>query len=111
MDLVSMKIKKEKVEFEPPCEPCGVTNEYPYGLEVNLDKIVLDKLGIKVDNISVNSKCSLEAMGKITHISKNISERNDNASVTIQITDMALHYSEKKPKTLREVIGKVLDTL
>jgi hypothetical protein len=110
MKLVSMKTiksNKDTVQSAPSEEKMS----YPYGLELSLNKETLDKLGIKVDNIDINSKCTIEAIGKITSISKNINERQDNSHMSIQLTDVAIHCVQKSPKTLREVLGKVLKDL
>jgi len=110
MKLASMKMsKKESKKSEAPISYDAP--EYPYGLEINLNKDALDKLGIKVDNIGINSKCSIEAKGKITSVSKNVNERRENASVTIQITDMAVHSYSKNPKTLKEAMSKVIESM
>lgn len=83
--------KKDKKKSESAmCSPCGSSEEYPYGLRIDLSDEALDKLGL--DKLpGVGDKMTLEASVKVTSVSENSYEGQDRRrSVTLQITDMKL---------------------
>jgi len=109
MQLVNMKrTKSEKEEAkETCCAPSSSSIEaYPYGLEIRLEKESLDKLDLDVDNIAIGRRLTIEATAKITNLNKSISEENNNSSISLQITDMAISVKgNDNPKTLKEALG------
>jgi hypothetical protein len=105
MKLTNMMLPKKKNKSETAeVAPMDYDSKprYPYGLEIRLEKEALDKLGINVDNMSIGSKCNIEAKAKVVNLSKNASEGRDSASASLQITDLAVHKvgSAKKLKDM-----------
>ena len=109
MKLISMKrTKTEKKGNIETCAPCDSSSveEYPYGLEIRLEKESLKKLGIDVDDIAIGRKVIIEATAKVTNLNKSISASNDSSSMSIQITDMAVTVKgNDNPKTLKDALG------
>ena len=109
MKLINMKrTKTEKKESTKDCAPCSSssTEEYPYGLEIRLEKETLKKLGIDVDDIAIGRKLTVEATAKVTNLNKSLSVSNDSSSMSLQITDMAITVKgNDNPKTLKDALG------
>lgn len=110
MDLTSMKRNKiEKKATGLSDAPVEVdADDYPYGLSFNLEKESLDKLGLDVDDFSIDSKGEMVCKVEVTSLHENANRHNTSASVTLQITDMAMlvHPNENKTK-LKEVMAVI----
>ena len=91
--MKSMKIKKTVGQCIAP------DRDYPYGLEIRLEKEQIDSLGIGIPE--VGKKMTLHAMVKVSSISVNEGVEENNACVSLQITDMEL--SENSSRTMEEV--------
>ena len=106
MKLINMKrTKTEKKGNIETCAPCDSSSveEYPYGLEIRLEKETLKKLGIDVDDIAIGRKLIVEAIAKVTNLNKSL---NDSSSMSLQITDMAITVKgNDNPKTLKDALG------
>ena len=70
-------------------------DKYPYGLSLTLDADSLKKLGIK-DLPTVGDEFEIEAMVRVTSVSKNASETNDSTRVELQITKMMIETEEEE---------------
>lgn len=93
--LVSMKISA--AEAKKMTEPSSLVEDrprYPWGLQVNLDKDSLEKLGIGDELPGVGEKYLLVAMVDVTSVSSNQSEGGSNRSVGLQITSMCLEDTD-----------------
>lgn len=87
MALTSMKLStaesKTEGNFAMADKP-----QYPYGLCIELDKIALEKLGIK-DLPDVGTEATVTAKVMVRSVSASQYEGgNDSASISLQITDM-----------------------
>lgn len=93
MELTNMKQSASEVKAElspaPSKEP-----RYPYGLRLQLDKDVLEKLGWK-DLPKAGAGCTIEAIGKVTSVRTSDGANYSSASVEIQITDLAISATRK----------------
>lgn len=94
--LVSMK--KSKAEVKKDSKPMAMDNEqYPWGLQINLDSDDLKKLGIDKlpgvgDSMSFDIKC------KVRSVSASEYEGSDkNQNVSMQITDMCVEDMDEAP--------------
>jgi hypothetical protein len=107
MELPSMKrTKTEKKEYGVDAAPSSVDeDEYPYGLSINLEKECLDKLGLDIDDFSINGKADMVCEAEVTSLHENANRHNTRASVTLQITNMALKVQpNEEPKSLKELL-------
>jgi hypothetical protein len=97
--------KAEKKERNGPCVAPGKMStdkgpEYPYGLELRLDKITLDKVGL--DKLpKVGKRMYVEATCEVRSVSQ--SEENDrkDRNVCLQITALAVSGA---PQSMEEAV-------
>ena len=112
MDLISMKrTRVEKKTTGLSDAPVDVdADDYPYGLSFNLEKESLDKLGLDVDDFSIESKGEMVCKIEVTSLHENANKHNTSASVTLQITDMAMMvHKNEKPVTVKALMNFVKD--
>src|SRR3972149_1905604 len=96
MKLTDMKLPKTKQK--ETVSPVVSKQEYPWGLQINLDDAALTKLGIK-ELPEVGIECMLHGTGKVTRVSQSASERDKGSrNVEIQLTKLALEHDDKKEK-------------
>lgn len=91
MKLVSMKIDKaaQKKKYSEASVAMD-SPSYPYGLEIRLDKEMLEKLGLEDKLPKVGKGMKLEALVDVTSVSERDSAGGKDCSVSLQITDLAL---------------------
>lgn len=107
MDLPSMKrTREDKKDYDAEVAPSSPgEDEYPYGLSINLEKECLDKLGLDIDDFSINAKADMVCMAEVTSLHENANKHNTRASVTLQITNMAVRVQpNEEPKTVKELL-------
>lgn len=111
MDLHDMKrTKEEKKENQTAEVPVSSPDveEYPYGLSINLEKESLDKLGLDVDDFSIDSKVDIVCFAKVDSLHENASKHSSNSSVNLQICKMAMRVQPNENKvTLKDVMAAV----
>lgn len=108
MKLQSMRrTKKEKKHTPEEVAPMS-EEDYPYGLEIRLEEESLEKLGLDVDDFSIDGKVDLICEGEVTNLNISANTNHSHASVSIQITDMAMKQ-RPKAKRLRDVINSAKD--
>lgn len=110
MKLKSMKRPKIKpsTKSNVPVEVESSDGEYPYGLEIRLEKIDLEKLGLDIEDFTVGGKVDMICEAEVTSLSESASKVNSHSSVVLQITAMALKARPNtKPKRLRDILGMV----
>lgn len=93
--LVSMaRTKAEKKAAEDRYKAMPSSGEdYPYGLCLTLGKDELEKLG--VDELpNVGDEISLDVVVKVTRVSASASETDDQKSVELQVTKMAVEMPD-----------------
>lgn len=102
--MVSMKrtAKENKAMQETMTSPAKDGADYPYGLCLTLGASELKKLKVK-DLPEVGQVFCIDAYAKVTRVSSSASEGGpSNASVELQITEMALEdegMPTNKPKS------------
>lgn len=109
MKLTSMKrTKKNKTENEM-AEPVAYDSEdYPYGLELRLEKAEFGKLGLDINDFSIGGTIDIVAKAEITHLSESSNKSNAQSSASFQITDLAIKaLPNQKPKKLRDILDLV----
>ena len=104
-ELIDMKRPKPKKEKSPETISSPYHEDYPYGLQITLQKEELDKLGITAASFDVGKSVSFSASGKVTAVrqavNKNTNSKSpdESASVEIQITELSLDGAKKAPKS------------
>lgn len=96
-ELTNMKLTQaEAKDTECPCKP--EMPEYPWGLQLDLNNDVLQKLGISLPQ--VGTTLLLHARAEVKRVSASDEMGGEKRmSVTLQITDMALMPEVKRPTT------------
>ncbi len=112
MNLHSMKrTKAEKKSTSDEATPVGYdeTEDYPYGLEISLEKESLEKLGLNIEDFTVGGKVDIVCQAEVTRLHQSVSKRNDaHTSASIQITDMAMMARpNEKPKKLKDILSVI----
>jgi len=111
MKLQSMKLTKQERSGEEEKMPTAGKYEgpeYPYGLEISLEKESLEKLGLDIDDFTVGGEIEIICNGEITRTNESAGKNNINSSVSIQITEMAMMARPiKKSSKLRELLSVV----
>lgn len=89
MKLIDMK--RTAAELKSKNEPSyiGSREPYPYGLSLSLDADMLKKLGI-TDLPDAGAEYHIKAIGKVTSVSQNASEKDKSSNVSLQITSLAV---------------------
>lgn len=90
--LADMKLsKRQKNRMFGACSPGygGGGPDYPWGLSITLDEAGLKKLGI-VDLPDAGEECMIQAVGKVTSVSKTANDKGGERRVEIQITKLSL---------------------
>lgn len=97
MKMCSMKTSKSEIKLreamaQPNLESGGIKEgpQYPYGLEIQLNKDSLSKLGIKVSDYNVGDSFTIEARVEVRSVSTSKGNYGDSQDMSLQITDMAL---------------------
>jgi hypothetical protein len=98
MKMVDTKLtgKEAKAQYGPITAKADKGPTYPWGTSLSIEKAMLDKLGVDVDNYSVGQKLTLTAQVEVTNLSK--SERQgggEDYSMGLQITSMGLEATKK----------------
>ena len=78
--------KKEKANMSGPVM-AGTGDEYDYGTRLQLNKDLLERLGIK-ELPKVGDKFSVEAVAEVVSVSQNSGKDSENREVSLQLTDM-----------------------
>lgn len=109
MKLTSMKrTKNNKTTDSVPELVAPDTDDYPYGLELRLEKAELSKLGIDIDDFSIGGKVNIECMAEVTNLSESANKNNSHSSASFQITHLAIEaMPNPKPKRLRDILDLV----
>ena len=100
MAMVNLKLSKkdQQEEISPEISP----PDYPTGIAIYIDKDELDKLGL-AGALDVGDECHITAVGKVTQVSKNASEKREDESVRIQFTSLeVVPEAEDEPEAAAE---------
>jgi hypothetical protein len=98
------RTKSEKTENKSPEVYAESEEDYPYGLEIRMEKESLGKLGLDIDDFSINTKVDIVCQAEVTHLSESVSSDDSHSSASFQITDMAIEVRPKSEK-LKDVIN------
>lgn len=101
MKLINLKRDKKKETKAQGAEGVPTVDgndDYPYGLRIRLNGEALEKLGIKLSGIAAGSLVNGTMIGKVVEINESLSERHEERSLSIQITDIALDIAAPKKK-------------
>jgi len=108
--LISMKrTKRSKAESDKMSEPVAIEeDDYPYGLEIRLEKAELTKLGLDIDDFSIGGAVDITCQAEITQLSESANKNSSHTSASFQITAMAIKaLPNPKPKKLRDILSLV----
>jgi len=97
MDTTMTDMKMSKAEKKMYPRSVGSTSgpDFPWGLEVRLDSAALKKLGIE-SLPAAGEDCMIHAMGQVTRVEESATEKNQERSMTIQITKLSLSQAMGK---------------
>ena len=110
MTLISMKrAKRNKTENSAIDAPVAIEeDDYPYGLEIRLEKAELTKLGLDIDDFSIGGTVDITCQAEITQLSESANKNSSHTSASFQITAMAIKaLPSSKPKKLRDILSLV----
>ena len=110
MKLTSMKLapKKKEDTGDKCCAPvcCDDKDEFPYGLQINLETEQIKKLGGMAD-FDIDDKITIQATGSIIQIEKEKRQGGkDRNTVRIQIEAIALSSDSEFDKSFDEAAKK-----
>jgi len=91
-------MKRSKEETRNYDETISVSEEdYPYGLQINLDKEGLEKLGLSAEDFSIGGKVNMICQAKITGLSESAGMDGDYSNVSSK-SPIWLYSSFRKVK-------------
>lgn len=85
-NMTSMKLTSEEKKHSDLA--VHTDREYPWGLQINLEKESLEKLSMDLKDIG--TELTFKIITTVTDISQNLSESDSHKTMGIQITDMEL---------------------
>lgn len=91
MKPVSMKLSKEERKGNGVPVSAEKGPDYPWCLEVRLDSVALDKLGMK-DLPKVGADCKLVGVCEVIEVSEREGQDGKRRNVTIQIQKLAIEH-------------------
>ena len=100
--MADMKLSKSDKKKENTLVAMG-SNDYPWGLVINLDESALKKLGIS-ELPDAGDEVQIKAVGKASRVSSTTSEGKKLRSLEIQITKMGISCDEKEEKAMKSAI-------
>lgn len=100
--LVSMKKTAEEKKAEGKEDSVlGSSDDYPWGLRLNLDKESLDKLDV---DLKVGQEVYVSGLAKVVRVSESADENVERHSVELQITDIGITNASDSGKSDSDVI-------
>lgn len=101
MKLIDMKLpKKSKKEMKDSPVVLGMLPEYPYGLQIELGKECLKKLGMSAKDFGIEKKYKMTCEVCCVGIRSNESKEREDVNVTLQIEKLALEKASGKTKVV-----------
>ena len=85
--LISMKrtVEEKKEDKDGSC--LGPSNDFPWGLRLDLDKESLDKLNV---DLKVGQEVYVSGLAKVVRVSESADEEEERRSAELQVTELAL---------------------
>lgn len=86
-DMVrKVRVEKRMTEAVPDMPD----ERYPWGLRLNLNSEELDKLDVKLKNLSVDDKIKIEAVAYVESMRQSKNRTGEDRNLELQITKMSL---------------------
>ncbi len=105
--MIDMKVDKKTAEKETPEAMEKVEAMYPNGLQLRMDNDELEKLGIDVNKVEIGEEVHIEAVAKITSISKYETENVGSMNgVSYQITEIEIRTDTGEDKQAKGIYKK-----
>ena len=95
MNLVDMRLTKAE-QAEEKAEAVYTPSDYSYGLVIRLEQEELDKLGIRMLP-KVGAEVRFTCVAKVQSVSTQSTKDDDDACVSLQITQMAIGDDKPAP--------------
>jgi len=111
MALVDMKLSKKEVKKERDSFMGPESNgpKYPWGLSLDLNDEVLEKLGVSAKDFKVGEDVVIKAKAKIKRLGSNEDEADKRESIDLQITHLEVVSSDKFEEAFKEASEKKED--
>lgn len=88
--MVDMQMASKEMEGNVPCLEKEHQPKYPYGLEINLNKESMEKLGLDKALPTIGQMLTLTAVVKVTSVRQEEEQKETCHYSTLQITAMEL---------------------
>ena len=99
-----MKLISTKIDPAEELNEISSPNEYGYGLCIELDADILEKLGLTDKLLEIGTEVNISGLGKVVRSSQSASEGSDDYQcISIQITDIGV---EKSKTASQKLYGK-----
>lgn len=96
----AMKNMKRSVKADDAPKECCVaspdTPQYPWGLEIRLEKDSLKNLGLAGKDFEIGAKVTVLAKCEVISIRTSAGRHDESETVELQITDMSLDRGQEK---------------
>ncbi|MBA3031012.1 MAG: hypothetical protein FP816_19670 [Desulfobacteraceae bacterium] len=95
MALIDMKFTKSEKKKRLMDYPCSIGSkhkgpEYPWGLDINLEKEQIDKLGLNLKKLKVGDEIPVDAVLKIRSLSESEGESGKSQNLSLQMIKIAV---------------------
>lgn len=92
MKLVSTKLsaKEAKKDYGPLQTDKPDLPKYPYGLKINLDAEMIEKLGLDADKYTVGTTCKIECVGEVVGYERRERQESTREQMDIQIIQIGI---------------------
>ena len=101
--MTDMKMSKaQKKKLNMPSRVSSDGQDYPWGLQINLDDSAIKKLGI-IELPDAETECQVMAVGKITRVSSTSENGTMKRSMEIQIMKMNVECKEDDEKSKSQI--------
>lgn len=97
MSLKMVDMRKSPDEMAELGNPIlGPQDEYPYGLQLRLDKATMEKLDVDHHDWECGDIFDLRCMARVTGINEHQTDRGDDCCVTLQIILMGAESEDSE---------------
>ena len=96
MPLIDMKYTKSEKKKRLMDYPCSLGNkkskgpEYPWGLDINLEKEQIDKLGLDLKKLKVGDELPIDAVLKVRSLSESDGESGKSQNLSLQMIKVSV---------------------
>lgn len=97
--MIDMKMtKKDSPHAVEPAASSGSGPRYPYGLELDLEKETIEKLGLNFDRLKIGQTVKIVAEAEVSSLSERESNDGDRRSISLQIVRMNKPIIQRKDR-------------